>query len=136
VKRGVWLHRGLAGLFILLTIPAVLWWKTSILFVILLSLATQISTEFGAAAAADDRQVADRLDRIEALLGQRGGATVEHRMSFSFDLLTSAAERREALTVCPRGHLVVNDNTHWAPRALDHSLSRIDCVMVEREDCQ
>lgn len=72
MKRGVWLHRGLAILFILLTIPAVLWWKTSILFVILLSLATQISTEFGAAAAADDRKVADRLDRIEALLERRG----------------------------------------------------------------
>jgi hypothetical protein len=72
VKRGVWLHRGLAALFILLTIPAVLWWKSSILFVILLSLATQISTEFGAAAAADDRRIADRLDCIEALLKRRG----------------------------------------------------------------
>lgn len=70
-RRGVWLHRGLALFFTALTIPAVLWWKESILFVILLSLATQISTEFGAAAAADDRQVSDRLDRIEALLERR-----------------------------------------------------------------
>jgi hypothetical protein len=75
VKRGVWLHRGLAILFIVLTVPAVLWWKASILFVILLSLATQVSTEFGAAAAADDRKVTDRLsrieDRLDALLERR-----------------------------------------------------------------
>jgi hypothetical protein len=68
VRRGVWLHRGLAIFFILLVIPAVLWWKQSILFVILLSLATQISTEFGAAAAADDRVVTDRLAHVEAQL--------------------------------------------------------------------
>jgi len=68
VNRGVWLHRGLAILFIALAIPAVLWWKTSILFVIMLSLATQVSTEFGAAAAADDRDLANRLTHIEAQL--------------------------------------------------------------------
>ncbi len=70
--RKVWLHRGLALLFTALVIPACLWWKDSILFVILLSLATQISTEAGAAEAADDRSLADQLDRIENLLKQRG----------------------------------------------------------------
>lgn len=69
----MWLHRCLALFFTALAIPAVLWWKESILFVILLSLATQISTEAGAAEAADDRTLADQLDRIEALLKQRGG---------------------------------------------------------------
>jgi hypothetical protein len=67
-RRKVWTHRGLAAFFAALTIPAVLWWRESVLFVILLSLATQVSTELGVAEAADDRTVADRLDQIEAHL--------------------------------------------------------------------
>jgi hypothetical protein len=69
--RKVWIHRSATFVCILLAIPAVLWWKDSILFVILLSLATQAYTSWSAAEAADDRTVSDRLDRIEALL-QRG----------------------------------------------------------------
>lgn len=72
MRRGVWLHRGLAIFFTLLAVPAVLWWKQSILFVILLSLATQISTEVGAAAAADDRKVSAQLAEIKALLDRWG----------------------------------------------------------------
>ncbi len=70
-RRKVWIHRGLALFFTLLAIPATIWWKQSILFVILLSLATQISTEIGAAEAADDQTLAERLDRIERLLAER-----------------------------------------------------------------
>ncbi len=72
MRRKVWIHRGLAGFFLALTIPAVLWWRDSVLFVILLSLATQISTEISCAEAADDRTTSDRLDRIEALLTPDG----------------------------------------------------------------
>jgi hypothetical protein len=132
----VWVHRAATVLCVLLAVPGILWWRDSVLFVILISLATQAYTSWGSYEAADDREVCDRLDRIEALLGRRGGATVEHRMSFSFDLLASASERREALTVCPRGHLVVNDNTHWSAVRFSDDSSRIECVMVEREDCQ
>lgn len=64
----VWIHRILALFFTALAVPACLWWKQSILFVILLSLATQISTELGAAEAADDRTLGDQQDRIEAKL--------------------------------------------------------------------
>ena len=67
-RRKVWIHRSLAMFFTALTVPAILWWRESVLFVILLSLATQISTELGAAEAADDRALADQLDRIETLL--------------------------------------------------------------------
>lgn len=77
-RRKVWAHRGLAGFFALLAVPACLWWKQSILFVILLSLATQVSTEWSCAEAADDRVLADQLDRIESKLktgGRRGTAT-------------------------------------------------------------
>lgn len=69
--RKVWLHRWLALLFAALAVPGVLWWRESVLFVILLSLATQVSTELGSAEAADDRSLADQLDRIEALLNGR-----------------------------------------------------------------
>lgn len=67
-KRAVWIHRGLALFFVALTIPAVLWWSRSVLFVILLSLATQVSTEVGSANAANDGALAERLAHIEAQL--------------------------------------------------------------------
>jgi len=132
-RRSVWLHRSLACLFIALTIPAVLWWKTSILFVILLSLATQISTEFGAAAAADDRDLADRLARIEALLTGRGGDMPE-RLAFSLTTLADAAHAPRPLAGCDRGHLVVNHNSHWAPEAFSADLRTLTCVLVESCD--
>jgi hypothetical protein len=72
-RRRVWIHRAATILCLLLAVPGVLWWRNSILFVIMLSLATQAWTSYGAAEAADDREVTDRLDRIEALLEQRSG---------------------------------------------------------------
>jgi len=71
-RRRVWIHRIATIICVLLAVPGVLWWKNSILFVILLSLATQAWTSLSAAEAADDRPVLNRLDRIEALLEQRG----------------------------------------------------------------
>ena len=68
--RKVWLHRGLALFFTALAVPAVIWWSDSVLFVILLSLATQISTEADASEAADDRTLGDQLDRIERALAE------------------------------------------------------------------
>jgi hypothetical protein len=67
-RRKVWAHRALAVFFAALTIPAVLWWRESVLFVILLSLATQISTELGVAEAADDQTLKAQQNRIEAKL--------------------------------------------------------------------
>jgi hypothetical protein len=69
-RRGVWLHRALAATWIVLAIPAVLWWKESILFVILASVYANVASEMSAAEAADDRQLAERLDRIEAMLAR------------------------------------------------------------------
>ncbi len=73
-RRKVWLHRALALICVALAYPAYRWWRDSILFVILLSLATQATTSWGAAEAADDNEVCDRLDRIERLLKDRDGA--------------------------------------------------------------
>ena len=66
--RKVWVHRGAAILCTLLTVPAVLWWRDSVLFVILISLATQVYAALSAAEGADDTAVTERLDRIERLL--------------------------------------------------------------------
>lgn len=71
MRRRVWVHRSVALTCLLLTAPALLWWANSITFVILLSLATQLYAALSAAEGADDRQVTDRLDRIERLLQQR-----------------------------------------------------------------
>ncbi|WP_250029770.1 hypothetical protein [Paractinoplanes maris] len=70
--RRVWIHRAATIACILLAIPGVLWWKNSILFVILLSLSTQAYTSWSSAEASDDRELSNRLDRIEALLERKG----------------------------------------------------------------
>lgn len=72
-RKRVWVHRGATILCLILAVPGVLWWRDSILFVILLSLATQAWTSYGAAEAADDREILDRLDRIEASLSVTKG---------------------------------------------------------------
>lgn len=41
-------HLWLAGLWAVLTVPALLWWKESIIFVILLSLYANFETSLGA----------------------------------------------------------------------------------------
>lgn len=51
-------------------------------------------------------------------------------------MFTGAATQRDPLTVCPNGHLVINGNKHWKPEALDHSLARLICVLVDHGDCE
>ncbi|GIM88882.1 hypothetical protein [Paractinoplanes toevensis] len=70
-RRRVWIHRAATGACVLLAVPGVLWWKDSILFVILLSLATQAWTSYGAAEAADDSELRRELEQIRNLLEQR-----------------------------------------------------------------
>ncbi len=67
-SRKVWIHRGAAITATALIPPALLWWRDSVLFVILISLATQIYAAVSAAEGADDSAVTERLDRIEQLL--------------------------------------------------------------------
>ena len=70
-SRKVWIHRGAALFCTALVAPALLWWRDSVLFVILISLATQIYAALSAAEGADDSAVTERLDRIEQLLRER-----------------------------------------------------------------
>lgn len=68
MRRRVWIHRAVAILCVALVYPAVHWWSESVLFVILISLATQAYAALSSAEAADDRAVTDRLDRLEQLV--------------------------------------------------------------------
>lgn len=67
-SRIVWFHRIRAIAWIVLAVPAVIWWADSILLAILLSLYANAASDLGAAEAADDKAVLDRLDQIEAIL--------------------------------------------------------------------
>lgn len=70
-SRKVWIHRAAALICVALTPPAVIWWRDSVLFVILISLATQIYAALSASEAADDSAITERLDRIEQQLRER-----------------------------------------------------------------
>lgn len=67
------LHRALAAVWVLLAIPGALWWAESILFVILVSLYANFVGEISASEAADDRDLAEQLDRIEETLRELRG---------------------------------------------------------------
>jgi hypothetical protein len=60
----------------------------------------------------------------------------EHRMAFSLEMLSGARDAEQPVSVCARGHLVIRGRTHWSPVAFSPDLACIECVMVEREDCQ
>ncbi len=70
-RQRVWIHRSATTICVLLAVPGILWWSESVLFVILISLTTQAYTSWSAAEAADDRELSNRLARIEALLERR-----------------------------------------------------------------
>lgn len=124
-------------------IPAVLWWRDSVLFVILLSLATQISTEIGSAHAANDQVVTERLRHVEAQLdalleqtkaGARWRTSPATPSRSASTLLAGAHRDREILSVCPDGHLVVKGRTHWAPLRFATDRPSLICGFVEHPE--
>jgi hypothetical protein len=68
MRRRVWVHRAAGILWAALLIPAVLWWPTSVLFVIVSSVWANVYAPLATAEAADQRALMARLDRIETLL--------------------------------------------------------------------
>jgi len=54
----------------LLLIPALLWWREALWFVIVASVYANVMSDWGAGEAADDRQVLDRLDELEQKIEQ------------------------------------------------------------------
>lgn len=65
-------HRLRAGIWLALLIPALIWWREEIWFVIVASVYANIMSDWGAAEAADDRQVMNRLDELEQRVEQVG----------------------------------------------------------------
>lgn len=55
-------------MWLVLTVPALLWWPNSVAFVIIASIYANVKSDWGAAEAADDRDVIERLERIERLM--------------------------------------------------------------------
>jgi hypothetical protein len=65
VTGRLWTHRIIAIIWTLSAIPAYLWWRDSVLFVIVASVFANIYAAVSALEAADDRAVIDRLERME-----------------------------------------------------------------------
>lgn len=78
MRRKVWFHRGRAVAWVLIGIVSFIFgWQDSVVLVWVASVYANVAGDLGVAEAADDRALADRLDRIEAkvdaLLEQRSG---------------------------------------------------------------
>lgn len=65
MKRKILFHRFSAAIWALLLVPALIWWKDSVTFVILASIYANVKSDWGAAEAADERELVQRLARIE-----------------------------------------------------------------------
>lgn len=66
--RAVWFNRISALVWLGLSIPAFLFWRDSVMFVIAASIYANVKSDVGAAEAADDRTVLDKLAEIEERL--------------------------------------------------------------------
>jgi hypothetical protein len=71
MSKAVLFHRASAVLWFVALIPALMWWKESLIFVIIASVYANVKSDWGAGEAADDHCVLDRLDEIEALIRER-----------------------------------------------------------------
>lgn len=76
-SKAVWFNRACAVGWTISLVPALVWWKDSIVFVIIASVYANIKSDWGVAEAADDQNVEqkiealeDRLIRIEAMLNE------------------------------------------------------------------
>jgi hypothetical protein len=64
----IWFHRGRALIWVVLTLAALRWWPTSVAFVMIMSGYANVVSDWTAGEAADDRDILERLQRIEELL--------------------------------------------------------------------
>jgi hypothetical protein len=68
-NRGrVLFHKCCSITWVLLLIPSILWWHSSILWVIAISIYANIKSDWAAAEAADDRVVMGELQKMRAEL--------------------------------------------------------------------
>lgn len=69
-SKRVWFARARAAVWSALTPCALLWWPTSVAFVIVASMYANVTSDLAIAEAADNTVVLDRLDRLEGLMQQ------------------------------------------------------------------
>lgn len=75
MKRRVWFHRARAVAWALAGVAAFAFgWESSVAFVVVASVYANVVSDWGAAEAADDRDLVDRLDAIDAQLRRLNGA--------------------------------------------------------------
>jgi hypothetical protein len=71
IKRKVWFNRVCAVIWMLLLIPAYLWWRDSVFFVIAASVYANVKSDWSASEAADDRLVLEAIsDLRKEVLGE------------------------------------------------------------------
>lgn len=70
MRARVWFHRCSAFTWIALAVPATLWWRESVYFVILASIYANVKSDWSASEAADDRAIMRRLDKLERKVEQ------------------------------------------------------------------
>lgn len=66
LRKRVIVHRSCAVVWTALLLPALLWWRESVMFVIIASVYANIKSDWSASEAADNSQVLARLDREAA----------------------------------------------------------------------
>ena len=67
----VWFHRSRSIVWGISLIPAILWWQTSILFVIVASVYNNVVSDWAASEAADDSVVTEQMEALEKRLEQK-----------------------------------------------------------------
>lgn len=71
MNKRVWFHRICAMIWIVMLVPAYLWWRDAIFFVIAASIYANVKSDWAASEAADDSKVIEAIDglqhRIDAL---------------------------------------------------------------------
>lgn len=68
MSRRVVVHGGLALVWALLAVPAYIWWRDSVLFVIAASIFANVYAAVSALEAADDSEVLGELAELRALV--------------------------------------------------------------------
>jgi hypothetical protein len=58
---------------------------------------------------------------------------IEHELPFKLDWLAAAGARKQAVSTCPDGHLLINGRTCWSPDRFSADLGALYCRMVEHD---
>lgn len=70
MNKRVWFHRISAIIWMLLTIPALIWLKDAIWFVIIASIYANVKSDWAASEAADDSSVLQELKEVNRKLDE------------------------------------------------------------------